>query len=155
MSASSDWTLNGLLRHPRAKFGCSTPFKLQVPGLVQWHTSGAEHVQAFFKSKDMSGNIGTIIAMEKSFGMPRQSVDFYSADDGGNLPNPRPGSTVKREDRVMYEIHKLVNTNLSGESLIGITSRFKNSSLSNLPKPTRSVMNGLTSQIFIPSCGNI
>ncbi len=93
--------------------------------MVQWHTAGAEHIQAFFKGKDMSGNIATTTAMEKSFGMPRPSVEFYEADDGGHQPNPKAGSTVKPENRVLYETHKLVNTNLTGESLIGITSRFQ------------------------------
>jgi hypothetical protein len=74
----------------------------------------------------MASNVATITAMEKSFGMPRSSVEFYEADDGGHLPNPKPGSTVNPQNRVMYEIHKLVNTNLTGESLIGITSRFQN-----------------------------
>jgi hypothetical protein len=113
------------LKLSRAKFGPSTPFKLQMPNLVQWHTSGAEHVQAFFKGKGLSGNLGTIIAMENSFGSPRSSVAFYEADDGGHLPNPKAGSTVEPGNRIMYEIHKLVNTNLTGESLIGITSKFQ------------------------------
>lgn len=73
----------------------------------------------------MTGNIATIIAMERSFGTPSTSIEFYNADDGGHHPNPRPGSTVKPEDRIMYKIHNLVNTNLTGESLIGISSRFQ------------------------------
>jgi hypothetical protein len=92
---------------------------------MTFHTSGAEHVNAFFKVKGVSGNANTTVAMEKSFGSPRHSVEFYDADDSGHLPTPRAGCTVQPENRIMYEIHKLVNVNLSGESLMGITSRFQ------------------------------
>lgn len=108
------------------KFGRSTPFKVQLPaGITHFHTSGAEHVTAFFKGKGLSGNSNTTIALGHSFGAPRRAVEFYEADDSGHLPNPKPGCTVEPENRIMYDLHKLVNVNLSGESLTGITARFQ------------------------------
>ncbi len=48
-------------------------------------------MQTFYKVKGLDGKISTIIATEKSLGMPLPAVKFYTADDGDHLPNPKLG----------------------------------------------------------------
>ncbi|KAK2776757.1 hypothetical protein FQN52_003283 [Onygenales sp. PD_12] len=107
------------------RFGPSTPFYVYIPSIPQYATSGPQHISALFKSKGVSHHEATLVAMEKCFGLPKAAYDIYAADDGGYLPMPAPGSKVDPDKRVFYDIHTLVNTNLSGESLVGITSRYQ------------------------------
>ncbi|KAM0435849.1 hypothetical protein ACHAPT_002740 [Fusarium lateritium] len=63
--------------------------------------------------------------MENSFGMSPKAVELYRADDSGYGPNPARGSTVEPGNRILLEVHNLVNRNLTGGSLANITAQFQ------------------------------
>lgn len=64
------------------------------------------------------------ILMENMFGTPSTAIHIYKQDNSGIGSNPKPGSTVKPENRVYYQQHHVAHTFLSGKSLQKITQRF-------------------------------
>jgi hypothetical protein len=98
--------------------------------------SAAELVAALFKAtKETSGNIDTILAVEYAFGAPKKSVEFYEADDSGMLPNPIPNCKTKPEDRISHITNKMITTFLSGPNLTPTTTRFQESLTKKVSEP--------------------
>ncbi|KAJ3536611.1 hypothetical protein NM208_g6648 [Fusarium decemcellulare] len=121
------WGLRGteFLHENAVKFGRKTLHKIVLPGLDQYVTTSPEHVRRVFRAEKMGMTESHTRAMEKSFGMSPKAVELYRADDSGYGPSPAPGSAVEPGDRILLEIHNLVNRNLTGASLATITAQFQ------------------------------
>jgi hypothetical protein len=98
--------------------------------------SAAELVAALFKAtKETSGNIDTILAVEYAFRAPKKSVEFYEAGDSGMLPNPIPNCKTKPEGRISHITDKMITAFLSGPNLTPITTRFQESLTKKVSEP--------------------
>lgn len=62
--------------------------------------------------------------MKNMFGTPSSAIHIYKQDNSGIGSKPKPGSTVKPENRVYYQQHHAAHVFLSGKSLQKITRRF-------------------------------
>lgn len=84
-----------------------------------------EHFLNVLKSpRDLNPKPALTILMKNMFGTPSSAIHIYKRDNSGIGSNPKPGSTVKPENRVYYQQHHAAHVFLSGKSLQRITQRF-------------------------------
>ncbi|CAG9986900.1 unnamed protein product [Clonostachys byssicola] len=94
-------------------------------GLTQYVVTGPRNIAKVFRAEGMHATLSHVIAMERSFGISPRGLALYAADDSGFGAQPQPQSKVDPENRVLYQIHNLVNQNLAGSSLSVITEKFQ------------------------------
>lgn len=108
-----------LIRVIRAKYGPSTPVRIQLLNRYMTLLKGAEAVTSLFKSsRDLSSEHWLVQVLVNAFGVEVTDAPFYLADDTGIANHPDPRSNMKNpEHRIFHLVFKSVHSGLSGVSL--------------------------------------
>ena len=103
----------------RAKYGPSTPVRIQLLNRHMSLLKGAECINSLFRnSRDLSSEHWLVQVLVNAFGVEVADAPFYLADDTGiaNQPDPRSKMT-NPEHRIFHLVFKSVHSGLSGSSL--------------------------------------
>lgn len=95
--------------------------------------SGFKNTEAILKaSSRMTTTPGAIFALTRLLGTPKYIIPFYLADDSGIGIDPRPGSRVEPQNRVIYHQQRNAHRFLSGSSLKEMNRRYLDTLQRNL-----------------------
>ena len=98
---------------------------MKIGPLRAYLITAPEHFLTLLKSpRDLNPKPAMTILMKNMFGTPSSAIHIYEQDNSGTGSKPKPGSTVKPENRVYYQQHHAAHVYLSGRPLQGITQRF-------------------------------
>ncbi|KAJ5811904.1 hypothetical protein N7474_008205 [Penicillium riverlandense] len=107
------------LARATAKYGPSTPVRIQLLNRRMSLLKGAESITTLFKSsRNLSSEHWLVQVLVNAFGVEVADAPFYLADDTGigNQPDPRSKMT-NPEHRIFHLVFKSVHSGLSGASL--------------------------------------
>lgn len=115
-----------LIQNYRQRFGASTVVRVRMLGKDVYVVSGAEYLNAVWKStKELTSTNGINLALSNMFGTPKSDMKFFEADDSGITHDPFPHTSTRPQDRVFYLMHKATVDSLSGSHLVSSAQSFQ------------------------------
>lgn len=108
-------------------FGSEKPLLVKAGSLRLFIFADSEHIKTIFrKSKQMTSKSTTLFALRKFLDLPKETVEFYRADDSGISMTSRATSKTSPENRINFLINHNVRKFLSPCYLGTIGQQYSN-----------------------------
>jgi hypothetical protein len=132
----------------RKRFGHNVPVQIRVANQQYFFISGAQSILRLFRtSRELSTVPASVTILETAFGSPPETASILINDNTGFSVQPLEGSNpIPQDQRFHHIIHNALHTNLMGEGLADLASRY----LENLEKELDALSGESNEWIEIP-----